>query len=396
MLQHLIKLMFNRKRANVLVMSEVAVTFMVIFALISMSWHYFQAYQLPLGYKVDNTWTVWFSPGERWDNERHREQVNQMVDVLRQQPQISSAELSDGGILVNSQWLSTQDFNGIGLIFEAMRVSDNALNSWGVKLSAGRWFSAIDDNQNYQPVIVNQLFVDSFLQGLEPVNLTIPPPGDSTALPKRIVGVVEHFRQRGDFQQPVPFMFHRYDVQKGNDHGVSFLHLTFHQDMSGAYEQQLRMQLRKIAPNWQFSIYQWDSLREEQNNEVMMPMIILAIVVGFLMLMVAMGLFGILWQNINQRTSEIGLRRAMGASQWSIMTQIVGEAVVLSMFAMLAASVLLLQVPLLGLLEVMSWQNFFVSLFASMTVIVFIVILCALYPGKVAVSKTPAVALHYE
>ena len=44
-----------------------------------------------------------------------------------------------------------------------------------------------------------------------------------------------------------------------------------------------------------------------------MPLIAVGLVAGFLMLMVALGLLGVLWQNVTQRTREMGLRRAKGA-----------------------------------------------------------------------------------
>ena len=41
--------------------------------------------------------------------------------------------------------------------------------------------------------------------------------------------------------------------------------------------------------------------------------------------MVALGLSGVVWQNVTQRTAEIGLRRAKGARIGDIHRQILGE-----------------------------------------------------------------------
>ena len=67
-------------------------------------------------------------------------------------------------------------------------------------------------------------------------------------------------------------------------------------------------------------------------------MIILIIVAGFLIINVALGLFGVLWYNINLRKSEIGLRRAVGASGNAVSKQLVGEALVLATFALIIGS----------------------------------------------------------
>jgi len=80
--------------------------------------------------------------------------------------------------------------------------------------------------------------------------------------------------------------------------------------------------------------------RKRINSITLVPMIILIIVAGFLIINVALGLFGVLWYNINLRKSEIGLRRALGASGNAVSKQLVGEALVLSTFALIIGSFL--------------------------------------------------------
>ena len=69
---------------------------------------------------------------------------------------------------------------------------------------------------------------------------------------------------------------------------------------------------------------------------VLGPLIAAGVIAGFLLLMVAMGLTGVLWQTVTQRTREIGLRRAKGATAGDIRTQILGELVVMTSIAVLA------------------------------------------------------------
>jgi len=58
--------------------------------------------------------------------------------------------------------------------------------------------------------------------------------------------------------------------------------------------------------------------RKDANYFTLVPMIVLLIVGGFLVINVALGLFGVLWYNINKRRGEIGLRRAVGATGNSV------------------------------------------------------------------------------
>ena len=67
-------------------------------------------------------------------------------------------------------------------------------------------------------------------------------------------------------------------------------------------------------------------------------MLAVGVVAGFLMLMVALGLTGVLWQNVTQRTREIGLRRAKGATARRIHRQILGELLVMTTLALAAGA----------------------------------------------------------
>ena len=124
-------------------------------------------------------------------------------------------------------------------------------------------------------------------------------------------------------------------------------------------------------------------------------MIILIIVAGFLIINVALGLFGVLWYNINLRKSEIGLRRAVGASGNAVSKQLVGEALVLSTFALIIGSFFAVQFPLLNVFDLPA-SVYIVALLFAIAFIYVLVIICALYPGKQAASIYPAVALHEE
>lgn len=398
MLIHLMKMIYNRKTANLLIIIEVIVTFVVLFALICGGRYLYQNYHQPLGFSWQNTWSVVVDFNQPWDNAKQGPEFTRLVEVLRQQPQIDTVSWSGGPILQSSEWTSSTEVNGRQLLFNVLRVSDNAAKDWGVELTAGRWFGRQDDGQNYQAILVNQLFVDEMFAGRvrrNPIGFEIPY-NDAVTKPRRIVGVYKHFRQRGEFSKPVPYVFYRYPLDAGHIGRMSYVHLTFKQAPSAAYEKQLQQVMKAAAPQWQFTVRSWASLRQTMLNTVLIPLTIVSVIVGFLVVMVAMGLLGVLWQNIHQRTREIGLRRACGASASAIQWQIIGELVTLALFSMAIASVLLVQVPLLSLVEIVTWGNFLFSLATAAGVILIVVVLCALYPSRVAIKMAPALALHYD
>ena len=68
------------------------------------------------------------------------------------------------------------------------------------------------------------------------------------------------------------------------------------------------------------------------------------------MLMVGLGLTGGFWQTVTQRTKEMGLRRANGASIGQVRSQILGEVLTTTTLALVIGVVVILQFPILDLI----------------------------------------------
>jgi putative ABC transport system permease protein len=122
----------------------------------------------------------------------------------------------------------------------------------------------------------------------------------------------------------------------------------------------------------------------------------------------AIGVSNIMLIVVRERTQEIGLRRAIGATPWKVMTQIVVEAVILTSvagFLGLAAGV--------GLMELVAkllpqggsssgpsmFQNpgvSFENAAQALTVLVLAGVVAGLIPARRAVAVTPMVALRSE
>ena len=74
--------------------------------------------------------------------------------------------------------------------------------------------------------------------------------------------------------------------------------------------------MQAIAPNWSFEVQPLYESRDSNFKRRLLPIIVVGVVAIFLLIMVALGLTGVLWQNVTQRTKEIGLRRAKGAYEF--------------------------------------------------------------------------------
>ena len=131
------------------------------------------------------------------------------------------------------------------------------------------------------------------------------------------------------------------------------------------------------------------------NNFTLIPLIIFSIVAAFLIINVALGIFGVLWYNINKRKGEIGLRRAIGAPASSVSMQIVAESLIITTLALLLGIFFAVQFPLLHVFDLPAGV-YILAIFLAIAFIYLLVFICSLHPGRQAAAVYPAVALHED
>ncbi|MBC8386074.1 MAG: FtsX-like permease family protein [Candidatus Cloacimonetes bacterium] len=154
-------------------------------------------------------------------------------------------------------------------------------------------------------------------------------------------------------------------------------------------------QLSMVSDNFSLEIRSMENMRERSFKKYTSVAYIYGFICVFLVVNVALGLFGVLWYNINFRRSEIGLRRTVGSTSKKIYQQIIGETLVLTTFSLIIGSFFVAQVKIL-ITDFIRKDIFYTSYFITILLIYLITAICAFYPSKLAAEIEPADAMHYE
>jgi putative ABC transport system permease protein len=406
MIRHYLKLIWNRRRSNLLITIEIFFSFLVVFGVVAMAAYYGNNYRRPLGFTIDDVWVVNIDaklqglPGNQPNPQGIIETGRQLRLAVVEFPEVRALASCFTVPYGNSRWMSTSKVGGREIAYSMDGVTDGFAEVFGLTLVQGRWFNRDDDAAGWDPVVVNEHLAADVFDTVNPVGRTFPQDKPSPGEKQkewRVVGVIREFRQDGELALPENYLMIRVrldDVESALSLGR--LPIKVRPGTTAAFEERLVKRMQEVARDWSFEVEPAIDMREQKLRDTLTPLIAAGVIAGFLMLMVALGLTGVVWQSVTQRTREIGLRRAKGATIPDIRTQVMGELAVMATIAVLLGAAIVVQFPLLKLVGNVTAGVYAASLVISSLSIYLLTLASAWYPSRMATSVPPAEALHYE
>jgi len=394
MIRHLFTLIWNRRRANFLLIAEVFMAFVVLFVVGSLLVYNQQNYRTPLGYAYQQVWRVDLDPGTQPEAGRLAT-VRQLMAQLRAMPGVvavgrTSSNTPFSGSTNGSPVTADHEKRVVEHV-SGHSVEDPLGEVLQLPVVAGRWFDRRDDATTLRPAVLTRDLAESLFPHQAPLGQVINRNGEDF----KIVGLVEQFRADGDLEEPRPAIFLRVSPQDTTFNEASTLLLRVRPGAGAELERQMSTALLANAKGWSVGITALPEQRAAQLKRTLTPLVALGLVCGFLILNVALGLFGVLWQTINQRRAELGVRRALGATAAAISGQVLGEILVITTFGLALGLLVAAQFPLLGVFNIKA--GVYGTAMAMATVGLYaLATVCALYPSRLAAGIQPAVALREE
>ena len=268
--------------------------------------------------------------------------------------------------------------------------SSHYFSAMNTPLIQGRFFTDDESTGGNQPVIVNQAFADTYFAGRNPIgrqiSLHFPHPS-----PYTVVGVVAN--QRSNLEESaVPQAYHPFGGEP-----TAFIAIRSALP-PGKVASGVRTILRTVDPNLVFSdFHTMGELVSEAAARRRFQTTLLTAFAGMAMLLGMVGIYGLLAYSVKQRTAEIGVRIALGASRGHVLRMILRQGLQLTLVGLLLGLA-----GALALTRVLASSLFGVSAldpitFAAVPALLLLVTIAAcLVPARRAAKVDPMRTLRYE
>ena len=394
---------------NTLVVAEIALAFVLLSGAGLLLRSFYQLQQVNPGFDSTNVITMELplSLQQYPDGPRIVGYQQQVMEKVQAVPGVRSAAVANS--LPLEGWADGMHFQIEGRPFVDpsnrpdcgfKTASPSYLSAVGLRLLRGRWLAETDTAATIPVTVINETMAKQNFQGQDPlgqrilIDQLIPgQPAVGPEIPWQVVGVVADEK------------IHKLDESSAG------LYVSYKQSPSLGTALVVRgaMDPARLVKSIQSAVWQINSsqafdeiktlerIKADSLGENRLRTILLGAFAGLALLLAATGIYGVISYSVAQRTHEIGLRAALGASRWAQLGLIFRDGMTLTAIGMGIGIM-----GALGLTRLLASLLFGVSPHDPWTLALVGVTLAVvagaacLIPARRATKVDPMVALRYE
>jgi len=270
------------------------------------------------------------------------------------------------------------------------------LQTMAIRLLQGRMFAAPDTETMPLVALINETMARELWPDQEPIGKRIKFPGsEKNPQPWRtIIGVVGDVKHYG-LDKKEPMQIYLPESQYPRPYSTLIVHTSSDPKAMIAAVRSEILALDKDQAV--YNIVTMEQLLADSISLRRFSMLLLMIFAGVALMLAGVGIYGVISYSVTQRTHELGVRMALGASRRDIIRLVVGQGMTMTL-----AGVAIGLVATFALTRVMESLLFGVSATDPATFIIIAVTLTCValgacfVPARRATKVDPMVALRYE
>ena len=318
----------GQRLRSALLIAEVSLSLVLLIAAGLLLTSFARLQRVEPGFQPDGVFTAQLAlPIQRYDRDKMSAFYEQFYQRLATLPGVTAAALTDRVPLTGGQTPAPIAVQGRPLPPMSERpyanrhlVSPKYFQTLGIPMRAGRDFDERDNTRVPHVVIVNETFAKQHFPGEDPIGKTLVT--GMAQLPAQIIGVVADIRSATLNDPPDPDYFLP-SLQRPEP----FTNVLIRSNGTTiAITQQVRDVLRTLDPDLPLLQPQLLSARIAQTvADRKLALILLASFAALALLLASLGVYSVMAHLVTFRTSEIGIRMALGASPGTVMRMVLGH-----------------------------------------------------------------------
>jgi putative ABC transport system permease protein len=390
----------QRRTRSVLVGAETALSLVLLVGAGLLIRSFGGLQRVDRGFDSENRVTFQVSlPGSYTDAERSTQFLKRFLSRVHEIPQVQAAGAVSmqplGGSTTNTGMVIEERIGDEQAIVLAdwRYVTPDYFRSMGIAVVRGRNFTERDRLERPYAVIISEPLAERLWPGEDPIGRRAAVDADPELMGE-IIGVVGGMRERGLQSDPTLAVYLPY-------YGDSWSPVNFVVHTAGnpgVIVPNLRTVLAEIDPNLPISnIATLDDLVDTSVAGNRFNMLLLGVFAAVALLLALAGIYGVLAYSVTRRTSEIGVRVALGASHGSVLREIVLQGM-----RPVAIGIAIGLAGALGLSRFLATLLFGIAptdpmTYAGVAVLLAVAALAACYmPARRALQVDPVTALREE
>ena len=389
---------------NLLVVGEVALALVLLIGAGLMLTSFARLRSVDPGFTVTSLVVIGVPlPQARYDNAAQARFYTQLFERLRDNPVTARSALAlptpFGGLNAQAAYAvegAPPRSRAERPVTHLSAVTPGYFQAMGIPLLRGRDVALTDTRDRQGVVLVNQVIAEREWPGQDPVGKRVAIGGDPTDPTSwiTVVGVVANIR-RADLQTPPPPTMYLPHAQ----FTLPYMGVIVRSDAGAtAIANAVRAAVRGLDPELPIEeVETLDRILERVTGQPRFRALLIASFAGAALLLAGIGLYGLISYTVAQRSPEIGVRLALGATPRQVGRQVLGQGLTLAAIGVglgLAAAVGATRL-LEGLLYSISATD--PAVYGTLAALLLVIAALACYiPARRAMRVDPMTALRSE